>query len=178
MNGEPNPDTREALVQGVARAGTETPEYVCTEGHTVRGFDLGVLLRSSMYRTVREQAERLLKHPDEARALLKEAASRLQEAIAPGGQMTAIREEVLTLIRLTSAYMNRTYTDLPWQSIVAALAALVYLVMPFDALPDFIPLGGFLDDAAVLGFVIKSIRDDLRRFRWWEEAHRSPPRMG
>lgn len=159
------------------RPGTVTEGDTDHEDHILRAFDLAALLRSSFYTGVREQAERLLKHPDEARALLQEAASRLQEAIAPGGQMTALRDEVSTLIRMVAAYMHRSYTDLPWQTLVAGVAALVYLVMPLDALPDFIPLGGFLDDAAVLGFVIKSIRDDIRRFRWWEEANqpRSAP---
>lgn len=142
----------------------------------MRAFDLAALLRSPLYSGVREQAMRLLKHPDEARALLREAASRLQGAIAPGGPLTAIRDEVSTLIRMVTATVNRTYTDLPWQTLVAGLAALLYLVMPLDALPDFLPLAGFLDDAAVLGFVLKSIRDDIRRYQGWEEDRR--PRSG
>jgi uncharacterized membrane protein YkvA (DUF1232 family) len=42
------------------------------------------------------------------------------------------------------------------------LAALAYFVMPFDLIPDFLPVIGFTDDAAVLaiafGLVSKSIK--------------------
>ena len=36
------------------------------------------------------------------------------------------------------------------------LAALVpYLVLPFDLVPDFIPVAGYLDDAVVVAFVLR-----------------------
>jgi uncharacterized membrane protein YkvA (DUF1232 family) len=41
------------------------------------------------------------------------------------------------------------------------LAALAYFVMPFDAMPDFLPLLGFTDDAAVLATAIHSVRSAI-----------------
>jgi uncharacterized membrane protein YkvA (DUF1232 family) len=38
------------------------------------------------------------------------------------------------------------------------LGALAYFVMPFDGIPDFLPLMGFTDDAAVLAATIAAIR--------------------
>lgn len=38
------------------------------------------------------------------------------------------------------------------------LAALAYFVMPLDTLPDFLPLLGFTDDAAVLAAAIHTVR--------------------
>jgi uncharacterized membrane protein YkvA (DUF1232 family) len=42
---------------------------------------------------------------------------------------------------------------------------IAYVVMPLDAVPDFIPLGGLLDDAGVMGFVLKQIGDKLDEYR-------------
>jgi len=38
--------------------------------------------------------------------------------------------------------------------IILIVAALLYLISPIDAVPDFIPVVGWLDDAAVAGLVL------------------------
>lgn len=41
------------------------------------------------------------------------------------------------------------------------LAALAYVVLPFDAVPDFVPMLGFTDDAAMLAAAIATVRDAI-----------------
>ncbi len=43
--------------------------------------------------------------------------------------------------------------------------ALAYFISPIDAVPDFIPVAGYLDDAAVVAGVVASIGSALDRFR-------------
>jgi uncharacterized membrane protein YkvA (DUF1232 family) len=43
--------------------------------------------------------------------------------------------------------------------------ALAYVVLPLDVIPDFIPGVGFLDDAFVLGWVIKNLAEELERYK-------------
>jgi len=45
----------------------------------------------------------------------------------------------------------------PWYLKAAPLAALVYLVSPIDAIPDFIPVVGLLDDAGVIALAVRAI---------------------
>jgi uncharacterized membrane protein YkvA (DUF1232 family) len=47
-------------------------------------------------------------------------------------------------------------------------AALLYWLMPLDLIPDPILALGFIDDAAILGWVLKRLSDDLAAFRAWE----------
>lgn len=44
---------------------------------------------------------------------------------------------------------------------------LLYLIMPLDFLPDYIPLIGLVDDLAVLTVVFNSIKDELEDYRQW-----------
>jgi len=47
---------------------------------------------------------------------------------------------------------------------VAAVGALLYFINPFDAIPDFVPLGGFVDDAAVIAAAVTYLRKELKNY--------------
>jgi uncharacterized membrane protein YkvA (DUF1232 family) len=44
---------------------------------------------------------------------------------------------------------------LPWKDKAKIIAALAYLVLPFDILPDAVPVVGVIDDAAILWAVLR-----------------------
>lgn len=48
---------------------------------------------------------------------------------------------------------------IPTKSLVMMIAAIGYVVMPIDALPDILGPLGFIDDIAIVGMVLKSIDD-------------------
>lgn len=45
---------------------------------------------------------------------------------------------------------------------VALVGALAYFIAPFDILPDFLPVVGLTDDAAVLAAVFKVVWDNIQ----------------
>ena len=49
--------------------------------------------------------------------------------------------------------------DIPAETKLTIIGALVYLVSPFDIVPDFLLPGGLLDDAAVIAFVYAQCKD-------------------
>jgi uncharacterized membrane protein YkvA (DUF1232 family) len=58
----------------------------------------------------------------------------------------------------------------PLQVRAALLAALAYIVLPFDFIPDLLPLVGYADDAAVLFTAIRLVSTHMR------EEHRAAAR--
>ena len=46
-----------------------------------------------------------------------------------------------------------------------AVGALLYFILPFDLIPDMIPVFGFMDDAVPLAAVCYFFRDSLQNFR-------------
>ena len=54
--------------------------------------------------------------------------------------------------------------NVAWKSKAVAIAALVYLVSPFDAVPDVIPLAGLADDVAVIAAVVSTLAVELEKY--------------
>lgn len=61
-----------------------------------------------------------------------------------------------------AAFFCATDSRTPVQAKAVLFAALVYFIMPADALPDWLLLAGFTDDAAVLMAAIQAVRANLR----------------
>jgi len=77
-----------------------------------------------------------------------------------------VRRIRLTM-RLLRDVARGAYPHMPWKTVAALAAALVYFVAPIDAVPDVIPFTGFLDDALVLGLVFGAAEADLRAYCVW-----------
>lgn len=96
-----------------------------------------------------ERAEKLAKDPERVRRnfwlKFKRVASRLPFA-----------EELLT------AYYCAFDRETPRHVQAAILAALAYFVLPFDFVPDMLPVLGFTDDAAVLATAIRMVSSHIK----------------
>ena len=55
-------------------------------------------------------------------------------------------------------------TPLAGKAIAIAIAALVYLLSPVDAIPDPIPLVGLTDDVGVLTLAFAKLATDLKKY--------------
>jgi uncharacterized membrane protein YkvA (DUF1232 family) len=124
--------------------------------------------RWQMLQVVRKgvvRAEQLVRNPKELLGLLTLAERRLDGVKA--GPFTPMVGDLRTLLRMLRAYGEGTYRDLSGKNLALAAAGIFYLASPLDLLPDFLP-GGFSDDAAVIGFIVKKLRTELGAFEAWE----------
>ena len=130
-----------------------------------RGKTAASAVESNFFQRATERARQIANDP----AKLREIAENANRSSAlRSGPFAAVLDDVRALIRLVVAYARGLYRDIAIDKLIVLVAGLIYVVSPVDAIPDAVPVAGFLDDAAVIGWVIKSVRSELDAFREWE----------
>ncbi len=76
-------------------------------------------------------------------------------------------KQIKLAFEMLKDYKQKKYRNVPWKAIAMIATALIYFLNPVDLIPDFMGILGFTDDAIVLGFVFKSIRDELVKYCDW-----------
>ncbi|HFE63916.1 MAG TPA: DUF1232 domain-containing protein [Caldithrix sp.] len=114
------------------------------------------------FQKAKEAAERLAREQEKLQSMIQRA---VEKAERQKGKITDFWQDLQVLIRMVRSYFKKEYTNIPWKTIIFALAAIIYFLNPFDAVPDVIPGVGFLDDATVIAFVISALKDELEKFK-------------
>ncbi len=126
--------------------------------------------------SLKQRARDILGKPDRLAGLIEQSRAKFKEFGIPN--IRSLKKDFLTAIRLLRSYVNGSYRQIPWQSLIMIVASLIYFINPFDIIPDFIPLQGLIDDATLMLFTFKQVQGDLEQYRNWEEAiemEDSPP---
>ena len=130
-------------------------------------------LRSEAFaRALREAKLRLLGSGG-LRSLFENAAK--EAASLPTHRFKGNWPYLQTMLRLISAYERGAYKQVSNDDLLWIVAALNYLIDPFDLIPDQTPLLGFVDDAMVVEFVTDKTRQTLDDFMIWETNGVSNP---
>jgi len=111
-----------------------------------------------------EQADQVLKR----KRKIKSKASR--------GPLKRIVTDINIMLSLLNDYWTGKYVKAPWWTVSAILVALIWLLNPMDVIPDYIPLLGMLDDAAVIAIVLAMIEQDISDYREWKQSQKSKRR--
>lgn len=122
-------------------------------------------IESKFFRRATERARRIAGDPQKLRDIAEKAG---RSAAMRSGPFAVVTDDFRALIRLVVAYARGHYREIPVDSLVIVVAGLIYVVSPLDLIPDTIPGLGVVDDAAVIGWVIKTVRGELDAFREWE----------
>lgn len=87
-----------------------------------------------------------------------------------GPKLGQLRDDLRLMQALCLAWWRGEYRAISPKALVTIVAGLLYFVSPLDAIPDWLLGVGFLDDIAVLGWVLKTVADELARFKDWRNS--------
>ena len=105
----------------------------------------------------------------------------IQDVLSKEGKVKALMkklgtrmDDVKLLWNMLVDYKKGRYPSVPWKLIASIVFFFVYLVNPFDVIPDVFPVLGFTDDAAVLGLVLAAFTSDIDAYKTWLANNPSP----
>ncbi len=122
---------------------------------------------SSFFASARAEASLVLSQPE--RLLTLASATARSTALRSGPFVDAV-DDVRTMIRLAVAVARGHYVPSTDADLVEVVAALLYIQSPIDVIPDDMPMVGYLDDVAIVGWTTRRARVELDRFLAWELA--------
>jgi len=116
------------------------------------------------------------------RKTTEETIDAMVDSIKPGQEEQVIRDipqkmeklehsksntirELLDNIRIAFSMLRDSEYSLSWKTKTLLLAGLIYFLLPTDLTPDFIPLIGYIDDAAVMTSIFKRIAHEVKHYK-------------
>ncbi len=119
---------------------------------------------------VKEGAEKMT-DKDVEKVVVK--AEDIQKKFAARGPLKRFIEDSKLLLAMIKDYWNKRYRQVPFGTIGAIAFTLIYVLNPFDLVPDVLPIIGEVDDAAVFTACLMLIETDLRKYKDWKD-HQPP----
>ena len=112
------------------------------------------VLRENASKITEKDIEEVLKRQEEIEKKLK-------------GPLGRFIDDVKDFLSLLKDFFSGEYKEVPWFTVAAITAALLYVLNPIDLIPDFIPFVGQVDDALVVSICLYLVEEDLENYRKW-----------
>lgn len=122
--------------------------------------------QSKPFQRAQQISRDLADNPKKLNQLLQDAESKVQ---GRSGRIEQLKHSLRGAMRMIRAYVAGDYREIGWKPILMLITAIVYFVMPFDALPDFLFGFGLIDDITILVWTFSQLQHQLDSYLIWEE---------
>ena len=78
------------------------------------------------------------------------------------------KEKLKLLLEILKQYKSGNYKTIPWRSVTSITFTLLYIINPFDIIPDILPVVGYVDDISVFMALMRLIDEDVKDFKQWK----------
>ena len=123
-------------------------------------------IRSDAFAKAILDAKSYTADPQTLGELFQEASAKA--ASIPQTALNELGPYLQAMLRLIRAYGRGEYQRISRDALLTIVAAVSYLVDPFDLIPDEVPFLGYVDDATVIGFAVSRTKGALEEFMVWE----------
>ena len=161
--------TGQRRAQGKSRVVPKvTPRSSAARSQSNRPAQEKAAVRSDAFAKAILEAKAYRDDPDSLRELFELASVKV--AAIPEAALNELGPYLQAMLRLIRAYARGDYRNIPRDAFLTVVAAVSYLIDPFDLIPDEIPFLGYVDDSTVIGFAVSRTRGALDDFIMWETS--------
>jgi uncharacterized membrane protein YkvA (DUF1232 family) len=100
--------------------------------------------------------------------VVRDNQKQISSKIVNSGVLKKYSELGKVMLGMLTDYRKGIYTQVPWFTIATIAFGFLYILNPFDIVPDFIPIIGYIDDLAVFSFGLRFIETDLHNYLDWK----------
>ncbi len=93
----------------------------------------------------------------------------IKKKFSTKGLLARFIEDGQLLIAIVKDYWSGAYRQVPYGAIASIVFTLIYVLNPFDLVPDMLPFIGQLDDVAVMGACLMLVERDLHKYKDWKQ---------
>ena len=83
--------------------------------------------------------------------------------------LAGLFDNIRTAYEMVSDSVTGKYKGVSKGTRALLAGGLAYLALPIDLVPDFIPVAGWLDDAAVLGWIFTRCADEFKKYKEFKD---------
>ena len=94
---------------------------------------------------------------------MKELLLQLGKYVTKNG-LSSVKENLLLMKDYLYDVTTGKYKDYDVKKLMVIVGAVIYVVTPFDFLPDFIP-PGLIDDLSIVAWALKEASDELEKYK-------------
>ncbi|MBQ4055490.1 MAG: DUF1232 domain-containing protein [Bacteroidaceae bacterium] len=81
--------------------------------------------------------------------------------------LSKVKDKLVLMGNYLTDITKGKYKDYDGKKLLVIVGAIIYVVTPFDLLPDLIP-PGLIDDLSIVAWALKEASDELERYKAWK----------
>lgn len=89
---------------------------------------------------------------------------KIKEAEKKSSFLGKLSNDFILLLEMLKATLSGKF-EMSKKDLALLIGGVLYVALPIDATPDFIPLIGYLDDIWIIGIVISTLSENVERYR-------------
>ena len=92
------------------------------------------------------------------------------DKIKNASALSGLFDNIRTAYDMVSDSVTGKYKGVAKSTLALLAGGLAYLALPIDLVPDFIPVAGWVDDAAVLAWIFKRCADEFQKYKAFKSS--------